>query len=151
MNQETLDHGAEGVEGASAAGTEGTAGVQENLEKKYTDDDVDRILAKKIAAERSKNIKQYSEELEKRERAVLQRELAAEAKERLANDSLPSSLLELMNYNSTEEFEESYAKVSKVFKETLKQRISGRKPENPDTSRFSGVDVIAEAFALPTQ
>ncbi len=60
MGDELMNMGAEGVEEAQAASAEEPAGAQgeqvaegkDQPEKKYTDEDLDRIIAKKIAAER---------------------------------------------------------------------------------------------------
>lgn len=150
MSEEMTANGAESVESVVTAGTEEQAEAQVDLNKKYTDSDVDRIVAKKIAAERSKAAKQQNEELEQREREVLRRELVIEARERLADKQLPSSLVDLMNYGSKEEFEESYDKVTGVFTEVAKPKITGRVPHNPD-SGYASRDIIAGAFAPPTR
>lgn len=144
------DNGAESVESVGAASTEEQAGDQVDPYKKYTDSDVDRIVAKKIAAERSRAAKQQNEELEQREREVLRRELVIEARERLADKHLPSSLVDLLNYESKEEFEESYNKVTGVFMEVAKPKITGRAPHNPD-SGYASRDIIAGVFAPPTR
>ena len=62
MSDDIIGQGANSVDGAGAAGTGEQAGSREDREKKYTDVDVDRIVAKKIAAERSKAAKQQNEE-----------------------------------------------------------------------------------------
>lgn len=57
MSDDIIGQGANSVDGAGAASTGEQAGSREDQEKKYTDADVDRIVAKKIAAERSKAAK----------------------------------------------------------------------------------------------
>ena len=61
MSDDIIGQGANSVDGAGAASTGEQAGSREDQEKKYTDADVDRIVAKKIAAERSKAAKQQNE------------------------------------------------------------------------------------------
>lgn len=158
MGEEMLRTGAEGAEEVQAAGAEDQAGAQGNQEKKYTDADVDRIVARKIAAERNKSQKllekeQQESEIERRERDVQRRELTVEAKEKLAGEGLPGSLAEIMNYDSKEEFFQSYEKVTAAFREALRgerqNKLSGRTPVNPDNG-FSDQS-IADAFAPPAR
>lgn len=119
-------------DGVGAAGTEEQAGdqgaeTQDNApEKKYTDADVDKIIAKKIAAERKKMTKlleqgQLETDIEVRERNVLQREIRLDMKERFRADNLPEALADLLNFTSAEEAEEGYDKVTKIFKEAFRQ------------------------------
>ena len=74
------------VERVEAAATAETAGSAENqAEKRYTDADVDRIIASKLAREREKFSKQKEAEqqesdFEKRERELIIRELKADAR-----------------------------------------------------------------------
>lgn len=164
---EIMNMGAEGIEEAQAAGAEDQAGAQgeqgaegqEQPEKKYTDADVDRIIAKKIAAERKRMQKlfdgeQQESEIEKRERDVTRRELMADAKDRLIGDELPSSLAEIMNYSDKESFEKSYQDVTAVFREAMqmeyKRRFSSRPPRVGTGSReISQERALADAFAPP--
>ena len=121
MDEETMITGAEGIEETQAAGAEEQAGaqgeqseeIQDQPEKKYTDADVDRIVAKKIAAERKRiqklfKAEQQESEIEKRERDVTRRELMADAKDALVSDGLPSSLAKVMDYSDKEAYEKSY-------------------------------------------
>ena len=167
MNEETMKTGAEGVEEAQAAGAEEQAGGQgekgaegqEQPEKKYTDADVDRIIAKKIAAERKRMQKlfegeQQENEMEKRERDVTRRELMADAKDRLINEGFPSSLAGIMDYTDNDSFEQSYQNVTAVFKEAMglefKRRFSGQTPKANRGSREIDQDkALANAFAPP--
>ena len=146
MSDDIIGQGANSVDGAGAASTGEQAGSREDQEKKYTDADVDRIVAKKIAAERSKAAKQQNEELEQRERNVARRELSLKASERLSESGFPKELSELMNFSNEEAFEESYEKVTKVFRDTSKPILSGRNPANPDVDSF---DPVREAFKPP--
>ena len=166
---EIMNTGAEGIEEAQAAGAEEQAGAQgeqgaegqEQPEKKYTDADVDRIIAKKIAAERKRMQKlfegeQQESEIEKRERDVTRRELMADAKDRLIGDELPSSLAEIMNYSDKESFEKSYQDVTAVFREAMqmeyKRSFSSRPPRVGTGSRETPRErALADAFAQPNR
>ena len=135
MSDDIIGQGANSVDGAGAAGTGEQAGSREDQEKK-------------IAAERSKAAKQQNEELEQRERNVARRELSLKASERLSESGFPKELSELMNFSNEEAFEESYKKVTKVFRDTSKPILSGRNPANPDVDSF-GFDPVREAFKPP--
>lgn len=141
MNEEMMNTGAEGTEETQAAGVEEQAGAQgkqgaENLEqpepeKKYTDADVDRIIAKKIAAERKRMQKlfegeQQESELEIRERNVLRRELMADAKDALVDMGLPSSLAKIMDYSNKENFDKSFKEVTGIFGEAVVQGVKNK-------------------------
>lgn len=169
MDENLLNQGAEGAEEVQAAGTEEQAGVQgeqvldgqQQPEKKYTDADVDRIIAKKIAAERKRMQKlfegeQQESELEKRERDVTRRELMADVKDRLIADELPSSLASIMDYSDKEANEKSYQDVTGIFREALKQafvqRFAGRAPHarmDRGSTEINREKAIANAFAPP--
>ena len=139
MDEEMMIMGAEGTEEAQAAGAEEQAGAQgehetegqEQPEKKYTDADVDRIIAKKIAAERKRMQKlfdgeQQESELEIRERNVLRRELMADAKDALVDMGLPSSLAKIMDYTDKESFDKSFKEVTGIFGEAVTQGVKNK-------------------------
>lgn len=164
---EIMNMGAEGIEEAQAAGAEDQAGAQgeqgaegqEKPEKKYTDADVDRIVAKKIAAERKRMQKlfdgeQQESEIDRRERDVTRRELMADARDKLISDGLPSSLAKIMNYSDKESFEESYNDVTKTFLEAMsseyKRRFSSAAPKIGTGARETDRErALANAFAPP--
>lgn len=89
------------VEEAGAVTAEEKTGEQGNNreveavepEKKYTDDDVNKIVARKIAAERKKMSKMFNdglqEELEAREKDLLRRELRMDIQERFIAEGKP--------------------------------------------------------------
>lgn len=121
----------DGMNAAAEASTdtkEVTPGTEQNdqtppaPEKKYTDADVDRIIAKKIAQERNRMQKLFTEdqqesELDRREREVLKRELQADARDALEKANLPLSLSRMLDYSSREAFDESYITLTDAFKE----------------------------------
>lgn len=162
MDEEMMIMGAEGTEDAQAAGAEEQAGAQgeqvaegqEQPEKKYTDADVDRIIAKKIAAERKRMQKlfdgeQQESELEIRERNVLRRELMADAKDALVDMGLPSSLAKIMDYTDKESFDKSFKEVTGIFGEAVtqgvKNKLRGSAPKVGTGSREDAA--LRDAFA----
>ena len=164
MDEEMMIMGAEGTEEAQAAGAEEQAGAQgehgaegqeqPEPEKKYTDADVDRIIAKKIAAERKRMQKlfdgeQQESELEIRERNVLRRELMADAKDALVDMGLPSSLAKIMDYTDKESFDKSFKEVTSIFGEAVtqgvKNKLRGSAPKVGTGSREDAA--LRDAFA----
>lgn len=156
----------QGVDGAGdpAAGDQGSAqdgqdeaqkGNQEP-EKKYTDEDVDKIIAKRIAAERKRISKLFNEEqteseLEKRERAVQKRELMADAKDTLAEQGLPTALSSMLDYTDSESYKNSLEEVSRIFRSAVtnevKRTLAGKPPRVGSGFEKSENDMIANAFA----
>lgn len=154
MGEEMNKTAVENVEAATTeeqAGTPDTAG-EEAPEKKYTDADLDRIIARKIAAERKRMSKMFNDEqqseLEERERNVLRRELKADAKDALIESGLPTSLADILKYDSKEEYESSLKAVTSAFREIVRQSVKdsfrGQPPRrgNPGTG-----DMIRDAFS----
>ena len=151
------DEGAEGGAddaGASAAeDQEGTQGDQsgsgegepgQEPEKKYTDKDLDKIIAKKIAAERKRMTKLFNDDqqesdLDKRERDVLRRE------------GLPVALADLINYSDKEESEKSLDEVAATFRaavaQGVKDALKGNAPRVSTGGRATESDLIRSAFA----
>lgn len=87
--------------------------------KKYSDEDMDRIIKRKLAIQHKKFEKilnPVETDLDRREREVTIRECRAEGKERLVNEGLPVELLDLMELSNKEAFEDSSKKVIEVFK-----------------------------------
>lgn len=156
-----IDQGA-GDAGDPAAEDQGSnQGNQNNAQeneqepkKKYTDADVDKIVSKRIAAERKRlsklfNDEQQESELDKRERDVLKRELRADAKDTLTSHGLPSTLADLIDYSDKESSEKSLENVISIFREAtaqgVKNALRGHAPRVG--SSLPGKDPIADAFA----
>ena len=122
-------------------------------EKKYTDEDVDRIVAKKIAAERKRAAKALAidtqeSDLDIRERNVAKREMLMDVKERLNADGLPASLANLVSYENRETFEQSYKDVITSFNECVSIGIKNALKGNiPKTGNTGGGDPLKQAFA----
>lgn len=161
--EEGAEGGAGDAEASTAEDQEGAQGDQnesgrtepgQKPEKKYTDEDVDRIIAKKIAAERKRmsklfNDEQQESELDKRERDVLKRELRADAKDTLTSQGLPSTLADLVDYSDKESSEKSLEAVISTFREAVAQGVKNAlKGHAPRVgSNLPGKDPIADAFA----
>lgn len=146
------------VETVEAATTEEQAGTpdtakEEAPEKKYTDADLDRIIARKIAAERKRMSKMFNDEqqneLEERERNVLRRELKADAKDALIQEGLPASLADILKYDSKEEYESSLKTVSAAFRNAVSQGVKdtlrGQIPQRGNPCKSP--DIIRDAFS----
>lgn len=155
MSEELNNEMIESVEEATTEKKADTQSEQKReLEKKYTDSDVDRIIAKKIAAERKRMSKLFNEEqqeteIEKRERAVLLRELKADAKDALIEQGLPASLSSLLNYNSKDELEHSMVEVGAIFNEAVQQGIKnrlGRETPRKGSCSINAEKALQDAF-----
>lgn len=145
-------------EDVEAAATEETAGAQgekpKKKEKKYTDDDVDRIVSKKIARERERLQKLFNEEqevseIEQREQKVFMREMKADARDMLIERGLPALLADVLNYESKEDMTSSIEDVENVFREAVEREVKLRmKGSTPITGKVykPGNDALRNAF-----
>ena len=130
--------------------------TEDSIGKDSIGKDLDRIIAKKIAAERKRMTKLFNDDqqesdLDKRERDVLRRELRADAKERLASEGLPVALADLINYGDKEESEKSLDEVTATFRaavaQGVKDALKGNAPRVSTGSRVTESDLIRSAFA----
>lgn len=125
---------------------------EEYQEKKYTDEDVNKIVAKKLKRERERLRKAFDDEqqeneIEKRERDVLKRELKADAKDMLVEEGLPYTLAGLMDYEDKEAFDKSYKEVTSIFREAVQRGVKDvLKGNAPRASTGNMKDPIKEAF-----
>lgn len=90
-------------------------------------------LAKMTEKEKAQYLQQKKEkEMADREAAITKRELAAEAKNILAEKKLPVSLAEVLNYSDADACKQSIEAVEKAFKEaveaSVEERLKGDKP-----------------------
>lgn len=130
----------ETVESMEAAANEENAGEANSQgEKKYTDEDVNKIIRNRLAKEREKFSKaqareQKENELEEREKNLVRRELKADARDNLVKLGLPQSAAEILNYNSKEDHEKSVEHLQKFVEDLRsaweKERATGRTPRN---------------------
>lgn len=82
-------------------------------DKMFTQEDVNRIVGKRLAEERAK----AEPTLAQREQELAQREFLFNAKEILTGKGLPVSLLDAMNTSSPEAFDKSLAVIEEQFKQ----------------------------------
>lgn len=156
----------EGGEGEGAEGGEGQGGDgggegdgkddKEQGSKSFTQEDIDKIVNKTIARERSKWEKDFETKLEaqkseaeklakmnadqraehertkrenelaEREAAINRRELRATALESLAEKSLPSQLAEILVYTDAESTNSSIAAVENAFRAAVESAVNER-------------------------
>lgn len=146
----------EGEEGEDDTGDEGNpdnaqSGEPEDDKAKVTtltEDDVDRIVQKRLARARKKwdkdhteakrlkkmtddEKKQYEEdkrkeELDNREAAITRRELTAVAKEQLNAAGVPADMADFIDYTDADSVNESVKRLSKAFKGAVQQSVDDR-------------------------
>lgn len=119
---------------------------------KYSDDDVDNIVKRRLAKERKRLAKQHEQdtavnELDERERAITLRELKADAKDRLIEDDMPTSLAELLNYEDKQSFNKSYEDVTKIFAEAVRVQVAKKLSHTPRRGEAFKSDPLKQAFA----
>lgn len=83
---------------------------QNNNERTFTQDEVNRIVADRLAKERSKS----NPDLEKRVAELDKRERRLNAIEELRKNGLSDSLIDALNMNSEEEFKKSIEIIKKL-------------------------------------
>ncbi|MFR3145665.1 MAG: hypothetical protein ACLTOT_15725 [Eubacterium callanderi] len=152
------------VEEADSAPQVETAAPQEEplQEKKYTDEDVNRIIQKRLARERKKeemkreHPDEYMKQLDEREAKILERELRYEAgrmrAEAESKDCIqPEGMLDYLDYSSEEAMKESFEKFQKLIIYPLNRAYLGAKygnstPKIGTGSGWSRDDEIKDAF-----
>ncbi|MDD3185540.1 MAG: DUF4355 domain-containing protein [Anaerostipes sp.] len=122
-------------------------------EKKYTDEEVDRIVSKRLNRERERlsrlfNEEQQKSDIEVREKKIEERERKADIKDKLDRDNLPRELSELIDCENAEEIESNYEKVINIFKISLSGALKEKfKGTAPRVGRIPDHDNVADAFS----
>lgn len=128
-------------------------------EKKYSDNDVDAIVARKIARERAryesklKNIQGEAgaDPVDRRALDLDIRERKLQARERLAEVDLPESYLQLLDYSSDDGFSQSVEKVTQFVSDLMDmlevKRSRGSTPKDYGIHQGQP-DRTKEAFGL---
>lgn len=134
-----------------------TESTQEG-EKTFTQDEVNRIVEKRLNRERSRFNGLLREEdpreaaLADREKAVAIKELQADAREALASKGIPAEALELLNYTDKESCDKSIEAIGKlmdaVTKKTAEKFLKGDAPPKKGPSTLDETDAIKAAFGL---
>lgn len=123
--------------------------------KTFTQDEVNEIVRRRLAKEREKFTTLMDSEGEKklieREKAVLKRELRADALDKLKEAGLPVSLAELVDYSDEESYTASFERVRGVFEPAIKEAVTKARTEmlkgsSPQTGSVQPVNNIREAF-----
>ena len=94
-------------------------------------------LAKMNKEEKAQYLQEKKEkEIQDREAAITKRELAAEAKNTLAEKGLPAELAEVLNYSDADSCKQSISAVEKAFQKAVEKTVEeklkgGQPPKNP--------------------
>ena len=159
LNQQTTEQQAVTQTGENnTTQVEGTP--SENEVKTFTQEEVDKIVEKRLARERQKfenQLREYTgspieRELSKREREVTKRELMADARSFLEEQGRPIEILELLDYTDAESCTESIKKVinciDKAAAKTVNNALRGKCV--PKDSKCHGIitDAFRQAFGL---
>lgn len=151
---------AEAVEtNASAKGPD--ADPEQEAGKTFTQEEVNKIVENRLNRERRKLSSALigedprEAELAEREKAVLKKELQAEARAWIANKGLPPESLDLLDYLDKESCNKSLEKLEAVINEAVQARIGAvvkggapmkKAPESKDQDA-----ALRAAFRLPAR
>lgn len=125
-------------------------------EKTFTQAEVNEIIRRRLAKEREKFTSLMDGEGEKtlieREKAVLRRELRADALEKLKESGIPARLADLLDYSDEDSYKISYDRVCGIVNPLIKEAaanaraemIKGRTPHMGSNTPQG--DSIREAF-----
>ena len=132
------------------------AGIEK--EKTFTQEEVDKIVEKRLNRERKKfssllNGNDPREaELEERERAITEKELRLEALEVFTKEQLPEDMLDLLNYTDKESCEKSIELVRRTFslnvQAEVNRRLRGDAPMRKAPEPESADEAVRNAFGL---
>lgn len=100
------------------------AGIQQKIDDAVSEaKKLQRMNAEQKAAYERE---QTEQKLAEREASITRRELAATAKETLAEKGLPTSLSDILDYTDAEKCKASIESVAKAFKEAVDQAVESR-------------------------
>ena len=149
------------VENTVQQTTENTGIIQEPEERKFTQQEVNAIIEKRLKRERERmNALVNGQDpavvdIQTREKAVTARELRIEAKEQLLNKGLPVELLDVLNYENKESCEASINKLEAIFNKSVADTIDAKlrggapmKKAPQDASSYDLDDALAQEFGL---
>lgn len=140
-----------GLQQADQGGTQGNADQHEE-ERRFTQDEVNDIVQKRLARERERLSKVFQEEkqlseLEERERNILKRELRANAIEELHRRDLSPRLADLLDYSSEEELQKSMDEVTSIFRSALSDKLRPRARQSIPFEGMGGSGINASSDA----
>lgn len=149
------DMNMEQVQGNEAPADQGTGNPSEKPGKTFTQDEVNQIVERRIARERAKLHDEHERQarisdLDAREQKLIIRERKADAAAELASKGLPSSFLDLLNYDSDDSYQESLLAAERAYDDMyqaiIKIKATGTTPKNYGEGQHA--DNIAKAFGL---
>lgn len=117
-NNQTQQQTNESQQGTQNQDNQHQGGVSERT---FTQDEVNRIVGERLARVKS----EPSADLIEREHRCAQRELQLDAREKLANAGLPKELLDVINYSTKENLDNSIKTLQRLFGSSAGQRESG--------------------------
>lgn len=146
-------------------------------DKKYSDKDLNDIIAKKQAKwerdaqekvseaqklakmnadEKAKyELEKTQEDLAKREAEITKRELTATTKEELVSKELPLELAEILNYSDADSVKSSMAAVEKAFRgaveKQVNEKLKGSAPKTGTTTANPEVDLFRLGAGLKSK
>lgn len=127
--------------------------TQETI-KTFSQEEVNKIVNERLARERKKYASMFQEdgktsELDERERNLTIRERKLDCMELFKEKGLPCALIDLVNYNSKEEYENSVNVIEAAFRESVETSVNSRLRGSGVprmTNPIKGNDVIGNAF-----
>lgn len=127
--------------------TEGTqTGTEGTTERTFTQDDVNRIVQERLAKEKGKG----NEELDKRAAELDKRERRMNAIDELRKNSLPEYLVDALNMETEEAFQQSMEAIKKMKGESIKStgQVIGRGNPIGVVTKGTQDAAIRDAFGL---
>ena len=127
--------------------TEGTqTGTEGTTERTFTQDDVNRIVQERLAKEKGKG----NEELDKRAAELDKRERRMNAIDELRKNSLPEYLVDALNMETEETFQQSMEAIKKMKGESIKStgQVIGRGNPIGVVTKGTQDAAIRDAFGL---
>lgn len=135
---------------------EGKERSEQNEEKLFTQEEVNNIVKKRLC-ERKKEKQNINEELEKREKAIEERESSVmlmenrvECREMVNEKEYPKKLLEILDTSDPEKFREQAEKLTDLYKQEKPKVYPGVERSN-FTPHNSGVRPFADTKHKPKQ
>ena len=116
-------------------------------ERTFTQEEVNRIVAERLARERAKTEPSPADE---REQALKAREARLDCREYLDTQGYPAALLDVLDSSDAAKFKTSVDKLVKAFPALIgaqRPTFEGWKPGESTSRRGAGPDPIAAAFA----
>lgn len=134
----------EDIKNTSAEGTQ--TGAEGTQERTFTQDDVNRIVQERLAKEKGKG----NEDLEKRAAELDKRERRMNAIDELRKNDLPDYLVDALNMETDEAFQQSMEAIKKMKGETSEStgRVVGTGNPIGAVVKGGGVDALRTAFGL---